>query len=297
MSEIESKTKIKSNANKPAFGQEREETERSRRHGSGQGQGQGRGSVVVGDVNNKGNKVNPVVIVDLSDQVEARTNGDSNSTYVAMEIDEDPIPSPPHPSSSSSLNSLTGRTFLATEEGSMYKNLSSKRSSGIENTVESNKEEVEIDRKNNNSISNISKSSNDIQSKNILRKDQNTNLTQISLNGKNQPENIPQLRQPGNVPDDSGSPADNKLREKEKYKHRKDKEKGKEIMNEKENKNEIEEKTKRRKDDEIADKNTKIMKDYKREYENMKKTKIENQEKEKLFHAESFRKEGENLDL
>ena len=247
-------------------------------------------------MNNKGNKVNPVVIVDLSDQVEARTTDDSSSTYVAMEIDEDPISSPPHPSTSS-LNSLIGRTFLATEEGSMHKNLPSKRSSGIENTVDPNKEEIKNDPKNNNPISDISKSSNDIQSKKILRKYQNTNLTQVPPDGKNQPENIPQLRQPGNIPDASGSPAGNKLHETEKIKDRRDKEKGNEIMNEKENKNEIEEKTKRRKDDEITDKNTKIMKDYRREYENIKRTKMENQEKEKLFHAESFRKEGENLDF
>ena len=267
----------------------------------------GQGLVGDGDRNKKGNKITPVIVVDLSEQMEARTFGDSSSTYVAMEIDEDPI-TPPPLSSTSSLSSRGGKTFLTTEEGSMNKNLPCKRSSGVENTVDFNKEEVENenDGKNENFTSNMSKSGNTIQNKKILNKNHDKNSVQGPSDGKNnlrlnQPENIPQVRQPGNVPDvsASGSPANRKEsnKEKEKYKERRDKEMGKEIMSDKENKNEMEEKIIKRKDVEFQDKNSKIMKDYKREYENIKKTKIENQEKEKLFHAESFRREGENLDL
>ena len=299
MTDRETKTKIKSYDERKKV-EEKQESGRSR----GQGQGLGQGGVGDGDRNKKGNKITPVIVVDLSEQMEARTFGDSSSTYVAMEIDEDPITPPPL----FSLSSRVGKTFLTTEEGSMNKNLPCKRSSGVENTVDFNKEEVENenDGKNENFTSNMSKSSDITQNKKILNKNHNKNLVQGPSDGKNnlrlnQPENIPQVRQPGNVPDvsASGSPANRKesIKEKEKYKERRYKEKGKEIMNDKENKNEMDEKIIKRKDVEFQDKNSKIMKDYKREYENIKKTKIENQEKEKLFHAESFRREGENLDL
>ena len=41
----------------------------------------------------------------------------------------------------------------------------------------------------------------------------------------------------------------------------------------------------------------KILLDYKKEYDNIKKNKAEAQEKDKFIHAESFRKDGENLGI